>query len=100
MREEAVHIWPESCHILLATACAKDQMDGVLLVTIDFTAAAAVVGRSASSKTISGDFPPSSSATALRFDRAAACMIARPALVDPVKLIFLEILRQLYVSQV
>jgi hypothetical protein len=33
--------------------------------------------------------PPSSSATSLRLDFAAACMIARPALVDPVKLTLL-----------
>lgn len=60
-----------------------------LLRVIESTAEAAAFVRFASSKTISGDLPPSSRATSLRFDRAAACMIARPALVEPVKLILL-----------
>ena len=40
---------------------------------------------SASSKTMAGDFPPSSSTTFLRLLEAAACWILRPVKVEPVK---------------
>jgi hypothetical protein len=60
-----------------------------LLVVIEPTAAVAVFSISASSKTMRGDFPPSSSETAFKFDFAAAIMMARPAPAEPVKLILL-----------
>ena len=40
---------------------------------------------SASSKTMLGDFPPSSRVTVFKLDAAAAFMICRPTAVDPVK---------------
>ena len=61
-----------------------------LLVVIDLMANAAAFARFASWKTTTGDLPPSSRATSLTLDFAAACMIKRPALVDPVKLILLD----------
>lgn len=90
VREEAVQICPESLFDRVSTTIERSGRSCNLLVTIDFTAAAVATAKSASSKTINGDFPPSSSATTLRFDLAAACKTSRPALVDPVKLIFLH----------
>ena len=53
---------------------------------IPATAPVAARSRSASSKTMLGDFPPSSRVTGTRL-RAAASAIARPAATLPVKLI-------------
>uniref|UniRef100_A0A0A9H5S5 Rf2c n=1 Tax=Arundo donax TaxID=35708 RepID=A0A0A9H5S5_ARUDO len=44
------------------------------------------MSRSASSNTMIGDLPPSSSETGLRLLSAAAFMTSRPTSVDPVKL--------------
>ena len=69
MRDPQTHAWPE-------------------WMKVPNAAIGMAVFRSASLKTTTGDFPPSSSVTFFRLLTPAAATIARPTSVDPVKATF------------